>query len=223
MSENTRRFTGRLYRGALYNICGRGAGRLYEQDFCLIILNMQLTGMDSIELLQTMRHIKHTPILVLTVPLNAREIVNLFHAGADTYLEKPLNMDVCVAQANALMQLYLDADTNHSHHGPIIRGSKLIISPRYRQVIVDGKPVELTRKEFDLLHYLASYPEQVFSSNQLYRQIWNEEPFENGNDTVKVHIESLRKKTSDIGQECIHTIWWVGYKFSLEPQTDAAK
>ena len=152
MSENTRRFTGRLYRGALYNICGRGAGRLYEQDFCLIILNMQLTGMDSIELLQTMRHIKHTPILVLTVPLNAREIVNLFHAGADTYLEKPLNMDVCVAQANALMQLYLDADTNHSHHGPIIRGSKLIISPRYRQVIVDGKPVELTRKEFDLLH-----------------------------------------------------------------------
>ena len=83
--------------------------------------------------------------------------------------------------------------------------------------------MELTRKEFDLLHYLASYPEQVFSSNQLYRQIWNEEPFENGNDTVKVHIESLRKKISDIGQECIHTIWWVGYKFSLEPQTDAAK
>ncbi len=192
-----------------------------KRDYCLVILDIQLTDMDSIELLRTMRQIKYTPILVLTVPRNAEEIVDLLHLGADTYLEKPLNMDICAAQARALMQLYLDADMNYSHHRPIIRGSKLIISPRYRQVMVDGKPVELTRKEFDLLHYLASYPEQVFSSNQLYRQVWNEEPSESGNDTVKVHIGNLRKKISDIGRECIHTVWGVGYKFSIEPQSDA--
>ena len=191
-----------------------------RQDYCLVILNMQLTCMDSMELLQTMWHVKHTPILALAGPLNTKEIVDLLHAGADTYLEKPLNMEICAAQANALIQLYLDADMNHSHHRPIVRGSKLIISPRYRQVIVDGKPVELTRKEFDLLHYLASYPEQVFSSDQLYRQIWNEEPSVSGNDTVKVHIGNIRKKISDVGRECIHTVWGVGYKFSLNPQVD---
>lgn len=190
-----------------------------KQDYCLVILNMQLTGMDSKELLQTMRHVKHTPILVLTASLNAKEIVDLLHTGADTYLEKPFDMEICVAQANALMQLYLDAEMNHKHHRPIIHGSELIISPRYRQVMVNGKPLELTRKEFDLLHYLASYPEQVFSSDQLYRQVWNEEPSVSGNDTVKVHIGNLRKKISNT--ECIHTVWRVGCKFSLEPQTDA--
>lgn len=190
-----------------------------KQDYCLVILNMQLTGMDSMELLQTMRQVKHTPILVLTAPLDAKEIANILRTGADTYLEKPLNMDVCAAQANALMRLYLNADMNCDYCHPVIRGSKLIISPRYRQVMVDGKPVGLTRKEFDLLHYLASYPEQVFSSNQLYRQIWNEEPPINGNDTVKVHIGSLRKKISDIGRDCIHTVWGVGYKFSLDPDS----
>lgn len=192
-----------------------GLASYMKRDYCLVILDIQLADMDGMELLRTMRQIKHTPILVLTVPLNAEEIVDLLHSGADTYLEKPLNMDICAAQARALMQLYLDADMNHSNHRPIIRGSKFIISPRYRQVIVDGKPVELTKKEFDLLHYLASYPEQVFSNDQLYRQIWNEEPPESGNDTVKVHIKNLRKKISNVGQECIHTVWGVGYKFSL--------
>lgn len=191
-----------------------------RQDYCLVILNMPLTGMDSMEMLQTMRHIKHAPILVITAFSDAKKIVDYLHAGADTYLEKPLNMDVCAAQANALMRLYLTADMNCGYCHPIIHGSKLIVSPRYRQVMVNGKPIGLTRKEFDLLHYLASYPGQVFSSDQLYRQIWNEEPPINGNDTVKVHIGSLRKKISDIGRDCIHTIWGVGYKFSLD--TDSA-
>ncbi len=141
--------------------------------------------------------------------------------GAGTYLEQPLNMDICAAQARALMQLYLDADMDHDHHRPIVHGSELIISPHYRQVIVDGKPVELTRKGFDLLHYLTSYPEQVFSSDQPYRQVWNEEPPVSGNDTVKVHIGNLRKKISDIGRECIHMVWGVWYKFSLGPQPNA--
>lgn len=103
-----------------------------KQNYCLVILNMQFTGMDSMEMLQTMRHIKHTPILVLTAPLNAKEIVDILHTGADTYLEKPLSMEICVAQAKALMRLYLNADMNHNHYRPIIRGQKLIISPRYR-------------------------------------------------------------------------------------------
>ena len=123
------------------------------------------------ELLKTMRCTNHTPILVLTAPLTSEEIITLLNAGADTYLEKPLNIEVCVAQANALMRLYIDSDINHEQHQPLIRGAELIISPRYRQVMVDGKPLGLSRKEFDLLHCLAAYPGQVFSREQIYSHI----------------------------------------------------
>lgn len=187
-----------------------------QQECCLAILDLCPSEQDKIEMLRIMHNTKHTPILTLIPNLKKEDRISLFQAGADVCLDKTTDIEVCVAQAKALMRLYLDADINHSHHHPIIRGQKLIISPRYRQVMVDGIPVGLTRKEFDLLHYLASHPEQVFSSGQLYRQIWNEEPPVNGNDTVKVHIGSLRKKISDIGRECIHTVWGVGYKFSLD-------
>lgn len=110
-----------------------------KENHCLVILDAQLSDMDSIEMLRVMRRSKHTPILLLTKPLNSEGIVELLHAGAHTYIEKPLNIEVCTAQANALIQRYIDADIDHNQHKPIIHGSELIISPRYRQVIVDGK------------------------------------------------------------------------------------
>ena len=113
-------------------------------------------------MLRAMRSTKHTPLLLLTESLHSKEIVRHLNAGADICMEKPLSLEVCVAQANALIKLYIDAEINHSHHKPIVHGSELIISPRYRQVIVDGKYLELTRKEFDLLHCLASYPNRSY-------------------------------------------------------------
>lgn len=186
-----------------------------EQDYCLVILNMQLTGMDSMEMLRTMRHIKHTPILALVSSLDAREIVDFLHAGADTYLEKPLNMEICVAQADALMRLYLNADMDYDHCQPVICGSRLIISPRYRQVIVDGKPLELTKKEFDLLHCFAKHPGQVLSREQLYDYIWNDEPAVAVDEAVKSLIKRLRKKLASTNKFYIQNTRGVGYRFVL--------
>lgn len=184
-----------------------------KRDYCLVILDIQLADMDGIELLKTMRRAKHTPILVLTNPLCAKDAVSLFHAGADAYLVKPLNAAVCAAQANALIQLYLESDDKHKQHYPITFGTELIISPRYRQVIVEGEVLSLTRKEFDLLHCLASYLGQVFSLEHLYAHVWDDESTVSGEETVRVHIQTLRKKLTAMGKDFIQNTWGVGYKF----------
>ena len=186
-----------------------------KQDYCLVILDIQLDDIDSMELLKTMRCTNHTPILVLTAPLTSEEIITLLNAGADTYLEKPLNIEVCVAQANALMRLYIDSDINHEQHQPLIRGAELIVSPRYRQVMVDGKPLELSRKEFDLLHCLAAYPGQVFSRGQIYSHIWDDEPTVAVDEAVKSLIKKLRKKLATVDKDYIQNMRGVGYKFVL--------
>lgn len=186
-----------------------------KQDYCLVILDTQLSDMDSVGMLQTMRGSKHTPILLLIDSLQNNKIVEFLHAGADTYIEKPVNIEICVAQATALIQRYVDDGINNEQHKPIVHGSDLIISPRYRQVMVNGKSLSLTRKEFDLLHCMASYPNQVFSCEQLYNHVWNDESAVAVDEVVKSQIKRLRKKLTSIGKDYIQNEWGVGYKFVL--------
>lgn len=129
-----------------------------KNEYCLVILDVQPADTNSMELLRTIRNTKHTPILVLTDPLNAEDIVTLFHAGADACLEKSVDIPICVAQARALIRLYFDGDNRHERHSTISFGSELIISPRYRQVMVDGKNLELTRKELICSTALPAIP-----------------------------------------------------------------
>ena len=189
-----------------------------KNDYYLTILDIQLTGMDGMELLRTMRNTKHTPILVLTKPLTPEEIVALLRAGADAFLEKPLNMDVCIAQANTLMRRCVEDNIDHGLHRPITHGSELIISPRYRQVMINGKYVSLTRREFDLLYYFADHQKQVFTCEQLYRQVWGDDSVVAIENIVKSQIKRLRKKLSDAGKNYIRTERGVGYRFLLSDE-----
>ena len=96
-------------------------------------------------------------------------------------------------------------------------GTELIINSRYRQVIVDGEPLDLTRKEFDLLHYLASSQRQVFSRKQLYNQVWHDSTTESGEETVRVHLNTLRKKLLQMNKDLIENVRGVGYRFVPPP------
>lgn len=186
-----------------------------EKEYCLVILDIQLSDTNSMELLQTMRQLKHTPIMALTDPMNPKEVAAIHQAGADACIEKPVNLDICVAQANSLIQLYIVNDINYGEHGPVIHGEELVIIPRYRQVTVDGKILDLTRKEFDLLYYLASHQEQIFTCRQLYEQIWSDGPAIEVNEAVKSQIKRLRRKLSLVGKNYIQNKWGVGYKFTF--------
>ena len=138
-----------------------------NQDYCLVILDDKLAKINDMELLRTIRSTRHVPILILANNLIPEEKIALYHAGADAYIDKPLNMDICVAQANALIQLFIEPDIKQTCSDIITFGTELVICPRYRQVIIEGKPLTLTRKEFDLLCFLASSPGQVFSRSQI--------------------------------------------------------
>lgn len=204
----------------LTNVCCKASAvealaNYIKQEYCLVILEVQLSDMDNMKLLQTMRQTKHTPILVLSKSLTSEDKIALFHAGADACIEKPIIPEVCIAQAKALIQLYINADINHEQHGPVIHGEELIISPRYRQVIVDGKLLQLTRKEFDLLYHLAKSPGQIFTREQLYDHIWSDSSIIAVDEAVRAQIKRLRRKLSSVDKNYIQTEWGVGYKFIL--------
>ena len=126
--------------------------------------------------------------------LEVGELINLYHSGADAYMEKPIDTHICAAQAKALIDLYFRIDEESRRRATLAFGSSLVISPSYRQVFINGKQIELTRKQFDLLLYLARHHHQVFSAKQLYEQLWNDFFDLGGDNTVTVHINILRKK-----------------------------
>ena len=184
-----------------------------KQECCLVILDIQPLDKDKMKLLQIMRRTKHIPILALIPPLEKEEKMALFHAGADVCLDDTTDIELCVAQAEALIQIYLEISAEQEKRGIIMYGAELIINSRYRQVIVDGESIELTRKEFDLLHYLASNQRQVFSRQQLYNQVWHDSTTESGEETVRVHLNTLRKKLKQMNKDLIENVRGVGYRF----------
>lgn len=179
---------------------------------CLLIMDSSLLGLDELAFLKTARASMHSPILLLTRELSSKKRVALFQAGADACLEKPFDLDVCAAQALSLIRLYKGGK---GCCRPITFGTELIISRCHRQVLVEGKFLQLTRKEFDLLYCLASSPGQVFSREQLYAHVWDEVCPIGGDETVKVHIKTLRKKLDSVGKRYIQNVWGIGYKFVL--------
>lgn len=182
-------------------------------ECCMVIMDFCLSETDSLEMLRTMRAIKNTPILVLTDHLKSEGKIALFYAGANAYMERPIDIKVCAAQATALIQLYLDSESDHKEHFPLTFGNALIINPVYRQVIIDGSSVELTRTEFDLLLCLARHPGQVWSRSQLYHQVWKDDLGSTGDNIVRTHIGNLRKKLASAGKSYIQNSRGIGYKF----------
>lgn len=108
-----------------------------EHEYCLVIMDLQVSGMD-LEMLHVMRAAKHTPILVLTDPLSPDDKANLFLAGANALIEKPVDMNVCSAQANTLIQLNEEIEERHSDYQLMTFGADFVIDLIHRQVIIEG-------------------------------------------------------------------------------------
>lgn len=191
--------------------------RLAGQEYHLIIIDIQQITASTLDTLCAIRKVRMAPILARIDGLSSEEKVTLFYAGADVCIDKSSGTHMCVAQADALIKLYMEFNTGYQQLSFLSFGSELVISPRYRQVIIDGTPLVLTRKEFDLLHFLASNPQQVLSREQLYQHVWQEDVEFGGEGTVKTHISTLRKKLAAAGKNYIDNIWGVGYKFTPPP------
>lgn len=182
-----------------------------KKEFCLVIIYASVSERDGQKFLETIQNIKPVPILFLSSNTGYSDRLQALQSGVSAYLGKPYTLEECVAQIKSLLRLYEDLKLQRIKPGTLIHDDNLIIDPVKRTVVLKGKLVKLTRKEFDLLYLMASHPDQVFTREQLYRQIWNTDYPVSVDDSVKTHIKTLRKKLSGI--DCIQNVWGVGYCF----------
>ncbi|SFG46842.1 Transcriptional regulatory protein, C terminal [Enterocloster clostridioformis] len=129
-------------------------------------------------------------------------------------MEKPYNLEECLAYAQSLMELYVRLHVVESRCYTLAFGSDLIIDPVKHQAILKGELLNLTRKEFELLFFLASHAGQVLSREQIYSAVWNADSVYNVDEIVKAHIKTLRKKMQSSGKVYIKNEWGIGYRFS---------
>lgn len=186
---------------------------ILKQEFCLVIIAIQPSEREDVELLRIIRNSKRMPIIILADKMTTEDKVALFQAGANVCIERPFDLSVCTAQSSSLIRLYTEAKEEDRACLPLTFGSELIIDTTYRQVIVDGEPLELTCKEFELLVCLAKHPCQVWSRAQLCRHVWNDTLGISGDNTVKTHIGNLKKKLAALGKNYIQNSRGVGYRF----------
>lgn len=189
-------------------------------EFCLIILDVAISAEDDHQLLAAMRKSKTAPILILSSQSCHVERLKVLQAGAHAYIGEPYSMEECLAQAQALMQLYCDLKPPPEICYTLAFGKDLVIDPLARRVLLNGKDLRVTRKEFDLLFCLASNPGQVFSREQLYSHVWDEHSAYNVDEVVKAQIKTLRQKLNMTGNEYIKNVWGIGYRFQTEPDDE---
>lgn len=191
-----------------------------QKEFCLIILDAAISAEDDHRLLAAIRKSKTTPILILSSQSCHVERLRVFQAGAHAYIGEPYSLEECLAQAQALMQLYCELKPQQEVCYTLAIGKDLVVDPLSRQALLNGKDLRLTRKEFDLLFCLASNSGQVFSREQLYNHVWDEHAAYNVDEVVKAQIKTLRQKLSTTGNEYIKNVWGIGYRFHTEPDDE---
>ncbi|MGM7700325.1 winged helix-turn-helix domain-containing protein [Pseudalkalibacillus sp. Hm43] len=204
-------FTKEGYKGEFIQDGLKGYTRFQEGDWDLIILDWMLPGMDGVTICHKIREESSIPIIMLTAKDSESDQVLGLELGADDYVTKPFSPLTLMARIKAVARRYqLKTDVSSAHN---LETLHLKIDKNTRDVLLDGKQVrDLTPKEFELLHYMAEHPRQVFSREQLLERVWGYQ-FYGDERTVDVHIKRLRKKIGSKERPFIHTIWGVGYKF----------
>ena len=186
-------------------------------QFDLIILDLMLPKLDGLEVCRQLRQLPiYVPILMLTAKSTEMDRVLGLEIGADDYLTKPFSIRELLARVKAIFRRVDAFDKTNSQldSSDTIRCGKLMIDRDSRKVILDGKEISLTAKEFDLLWFFASQPGRVFSRMQLLDSVWGygHDGYEH---TVNSHMNRLRSKIEldPTRPEYIQTVWGVGYKF----------
>ena len=189
-------------------------GHLTDARFDLVLLDLMLPGVDGLSLCKVVRSQPHyTPILILSAKAGEPERVLGLESGADDYVEKPFSPREVLARVKALLRRFEAAQ--EAVQGRPLEVGALRLEPDARRVTLAGRSLELTAREFELLHYFMRTPGRVYSRKALLDGVWGA-GFDGFEHTVNSHINRLRTKLeADPAQpEYILTVWGVGYKFS---------
>ena len=185
----------------------------------LVLLDLMLPGMDGYQVCRELRSSSQVPIIMLSAKGEIFDKVLGLELGADDYMIKPFDSKELVARVKAVLRRYqaspAAAITEPKQQGDYVEYPDLIVNLTNYSVIVDGKTVEMPPKELELLYFLASSPNQVFTREQLLDQIWGYE-YIGDTRTVDVHIKRLREKIKDHNGWSLSTVWGIGYKFEVK-------
>lgn len=176
----------------------------------LVLLDLMLPEMDGYQVCREIRKMSAIPIIMLTARGETFDKVLGLEMGADDYVVKPFDPKELIARIKAVLRRYESKEPS----GKIVVFPNLSISQSTYSATYHGKELELPPKEFELLHFFAMHPNQVFTREQLLDQIWGYD-FVGDSRTVDVHIKRLREKMTKDDSWAIKTVWGVGYKFEV--------
>ena len=182
----------------------------------IILLDIMLPGMDGYQVCREVRAKYSIPIIMLSAKGEVFDKVLGLELGADDYIEKPFDSKELVARAKAVLRRYKPAaQTSQKSDDKCVVYPDLSVNLTNYSVIYMGKNVDMPPKELELLYFLASSPNHVFTREQLLDQIWGYE-YIGDTRTVDVHIKRLREKIKDHANWAISTVWGIGYKFEVK-------
>ena len=193
-----------------------GLARALGESFDLFILDLMLPGTDGFEICRQIRDKKNTPILMVSARKDDIDKIRGLGLGADDYITKPFSPSELVARVKAHLARYERLIGEGLPQNDVIEIRGLKIDKTARRVWVNDEEKTLTTKEFDLLTFLASNPNHVYTKDELFKEIWD---MESVGDiaTVTVHIKKIREKIEydSSKPQYIETIWGVGYRFKI--------
>ena len=193
-----------------------GLEKALNEDFNLLILDLMLPGVDGFEICRQVRDKKNTPIIMVSAKKDDIDKIRGLGLGADDYMTKPFSPSELVARVKAHLARYERLVGSAAEANKIIEIRGLKIDTTARRVWVNGEEKNFTTKEFDLLTFLASHPNHVYTKDELFSEIWDMESI-GDIATVTVHIKKIREKIEmdTANPQYIETIWGVGYRFKM--------
>ena len=193
-----------------------GLEKALNENFSLILLDIMLPGIDGMEICRKVREKKDIPILLVSAKKEDLDKITGLSYGADDYIVKPFSPKELVARVIAHISRYerLTAK-NEKNNAKTIEIGGLKLDGKSRRAFVNGSELVLTNKEFDLLYFLASSPDTVYSKEELFNEIWNYDSI-GETSTITVHVNRIRDKIKEVDPtiDFIHTVWGKGYRFN---------
>lgn len=180
-----------------------------QNDIALVILDVMMPNMDGWQVCREIRKYSKVPIIMLTAKSDERDELLGFELGVDEYITKPFSPKILVARVEAILRR-----TNVMNADEILKAGAIEINRAAHQVLIDGKNVDLSYKEFELLTYFVENQGLALSREKILNSVWNYDYFGDAR-TIDTHVKKLRSKMGARG-EYIKTIWGMGYKFEVD-------
>ena len=192
-----------------------GLQQALDEQPDVVLLDLGLPDLDGHSILTMLRAVRRTPVIVVTARDDDPSVVRALDAGADDYVVKPFGMEQLEARIRAVLRRVQPDGTTE----PLVVGD-LVVDPVTREAVLSGSPVDLSRREFDLLHLLARRAGEVVTKREILAEVWNQ-PYGGGERTVDVHLSWLRRKLGETAAEPVylHSVRGVGVRLAPPQRT----